>query len=153
VLGGVAAVGSSVAAFAGGTEIGALVGAAAQMGETLIPGDTVVGADDASCYPPVAGDDPAALAASTAAAMASSIGDAFGAGGGIAGAAIGTASAVAGTVIADVMDAARSAPTIYFMANIDAYVSRYDKTTHFTLRNTVRSSAAAFRDYDPDRPM
>lgn len=31
--------------------------------ESLVPGDTVIFADDASFYPPIAGDDPAALAA------------------------------------------------------------------------------------------
>jgi uncharacterized protein involved in type VI secretion and phage assembly len=123
------------------------------MGETLIPGDTVVGADDAACYPPVGGDDPAALAASTAAAMAPAIGDVLGAGGGIAGAAIGAASAIAGTVIADVTEGSRSVPSLHFMSNQAASVTLEDKVTRFTLRNKVRSSAATFRDYDHDRPM
>jgi uncharacterized protein involved in type VI secretion and phage assembly len=152
-VGAAAAVGSSVAGFVAGSAVGSLVGEAAQMAEALIPGDTVVGADDAACYPPVAGDDPAALAAATAAAMAPAIGDALGAGGGVAGAAIGAASAVAGTVIADVTEGARSLPTLHFMGNEAAKVTLYDKVTKFALRNRVRSSAATFRSFDPDRPM
>ncbi len=160
-VGVAAAVGSSVAGFVGGSAVGGLVGAAAQMAETLIPGDTVVGADDAPCYPPVGGDDAGALAASTAAALAPAVadvvgdalGDSLGVGGGIAGAAIGAASAVAGTIIADVTEGGRSAPVLHFMANTNATVTVYDKVTRFTLRNTVRSTGGAFRDYDPDRPM
>jgi type VI secretion system secreted protein VgrG len=149
-VGAVGAVGSSVVGFVAGAGVGSLVGAAVQMAETLVPGDTVVGADAAS-YPPVAGDDPAALAASTAAAMAPAIGDALGLGGGIAGAAIGAASAIAGAVIDDLTEGA--AHVLHFMTNDAARVSTYDKITRFALRNTVRSSAAAFRDYDPDRPL
>jgi type VI secretion system secreted protein VgrG len=151
-VGAAAAVGGSVVGFVAGQGAGALVGAAAEMGETLIPGDTVVGADDAACWPPVAGDDPAALAASTAAAMAPAVGDALGLGDGVAGAAIGAASAVAGAVVAAVTESDRAAPVMHAMANVDARVSTYDKITHFTLRNTVRTSAAAYRAYDPDRP-
>jgi hypothetical protein len=150
-VGAAGAMGTSVVGFVAGQSAGALAGAAAQMTETLIPGDSVVGADDAACYPAVAGDDPAALAASTAAAMAPAVGDVLGVGGGVGGAAISTASAVAGTVIADAT--AGAAPVMRFMANTAAHVSTYDKITRFSLRNTVRSSAAAFRDFDPDRPM
>jgi uncharacterized protein involved in type VI secretion and phage assembly len=166
-VGAAAAVGSSLGGMIGGSAVGGLIGAAAQMAETLIPGDTVVGADDAVCYPPVGGDDPAALAASTAAAMAPAVGDVIGDAlggsgsgggplggvGGIAGAALGAASAVAGTVIADLTEGAGSVPTLHFMGNEEAGVSLHDKVTRFTLRNTVRSSGGAFRDYDPDRPM
>jgi Rhs element Vgr protein len=83
--------------------------------------------------------------------MAPAVGDVLGVGGGVGGAAISTASAVAGTVIADAT--AGAAPVMRFMANTAAHVSTYDKITRFSLRNTVRSSAAAFRDFDPDRPM
>jgi type VI secretion system secreted protein VgrG len=156
-VGVAASVGSSVAGFVGGSAIGGLLGAAAQMAETLIPGDTVVGADDAPCYPPVGGDDAGALAASTAAAMAPAIGDvvggALGVSGGIGGTALGAASAVAGTVSADLTEGARAVPALHFMANEAANVTTYDKVTRFTLRNSVRSTGAAFRDYDPDRPM
>ncbi|MFT3765203.1 MAG: type VI secretion system tip protein TssI/VgrG [Minicystis sp.] len=130
----------------------ALIGAGVSMAETLIPGDTFIGADDASCYPPLDGDDAAALAASTAAALAPAIGDVLGVGG-VSGAAIGTASALAGTVIAEVTSAAGDIPVLHFLANEESPVSTHDKVTHFTLRNTVRSTAAVFRDYDPDRPM
>jgi type VI secretion system secreted protein VgrG len=143
----------AVASFAGGSAAFRLVGAAAQMGETLVPGDTVIGADDAVYYPAVGGDDPAALAASTAAALAPVVGDLVGAGGGLAGAAVGATAALASTVFAEVSDEAASVPALHFMGNEAANVARHDKVTRFSLRNTVRSSAAAFRSYDPDRPM
>jgi hypothetical protein len=138
-LGAVASVGEAV---------GGLVGSAVSMAETLIPGDTVVCADDAACYPPVAGDDAAVLAASTAAALAPAIGDALG--DGLAGAAIGAASAVA--VIAEATEGGKSAPALRFLKNEEAKVTTYDKVRRFELHNTVRSSAAAFREFDPDRP-
>jgi type VI secretion system secreted protein VgrG len=152
-LGAAGAVGGAAVSAFVGQSAGSLVGAAMSMAETLIPGDTVIGADDAACYPPVGGDDPAALAAATAAALAPAVGDALGLGGGLAGAAIGAASAVAGTVIADLTDGARQAPALTFLENEEARVTTQDKVLRFTLHNTVRSSAAAFRDYDPNRPM
>jgi uncharacterized protein involved in type VI secretion and phage assembly len=151
-LGAVASVGESVVGEFAGQAVGGLVGSAVSMAETLIPGDTVMCADDAACYAPVAGDDPAALAASTAAALAPAVGDALGAGDGIAGAAIGAASAVAGTVIAEATEGGKSAPVLRFLENEDAKVTAYDKVRSFVLENTVRSSAAAFREFDPDRP-
>jgi type VI secretion system secreted protein VgrG len=151
-LGAAAAAGSSVIGAVAGQAVGSLAGSAASMAETLIPGDTFIGADDAACYPPLRGDDAAALAASTAAALAPAIGDVLGAGDGIAGAAIGAASAVAGTVIATA-EGARSVPVLRFLDNQEAAVTKRDKVTRFILRNTVRSSAAAFREYDPDKPM
>jgi uncharacterized protein involved in type VI secretion and phage assembly len=152
-IGAAASVGESVVGDLAGQDVGGLVGSAVSMAETLIPGDTVVCADDAACYPPVAGDDPTALAASTAAALAPAVGDALGAGDGLAGAAIGAASAVAGTIIAEATEGGKSAPLLRFLKNEEAKVTIYDKVLRFLLRNTVRSSAAAFRDYDPDRPM
>lgn len=112
---------------------GSLVGSVASMAETLIPGDTFIGADDAACYPPLRGDDASALAVSTAAAM-------------------GAASGVAGTGSADVTEKG-AAPALRFLENEDAAVTKRDKVTRFELHNTVRSSAATFRDYDPDKPM
>jgi uncharacterized protein involved in type VI secretion and phage assembly len=153
VVGAAAAAGSSVLDAVAGPALGSLVGSAASLAETLIPGDTVICADDASCYPPLRGDDAGALAASTAAALAPAIGDVLGAGGGIAGAVVGSASAIAGTVIADLAEGGRASPVLRFLANEQAAVAKHDKVTRFILHNTVRSSAAAFRDYDPDRPM
>jgi type VI secretion system secreted protein VgrG len=60
------AAGSSVIGAVAGQAVGSLVGAAASMAESPIPGDTFVGADDAACYPPLRGDDGAPLAAFTA---------------------------------------------------------------------------------------
>jgi uncharacterized protein involved in type VI secretion and phage assembly len=151
-IGVAASVGGSLIGDIAGQGVGGLVGSAVSMAETLIPGDTVVCADDAVCYPPVAGDDAAALAASTAAALAPAVGDALGAGDGLAGAAIGAASAVAGTVIADLTEGDKHAPVLRFLKNQEAKVTTYDKATRFLLHNTVRSSAAAFREFDPDRP-
>ncbi|MFT3770161.1 MAG: type VI secretion system tip protein TssI/VgrG [Minicystis sp.] len=152
-IGAAVAAGSTVLDAVGASAVGSLVGQAASLAETLIPGDTVICADDASCYPPMNGDDAAALAASTAAALAPTVGDLLGAGDGIAGAAVGTASAVASTVIAAATEGSREVPVLHFLANEDARVSVLDKVTRFTLRNTVRSTGAVFRDYDPDRPM
>ncbi len=152
-VGAAAAAGSAVLDAVAGQAVGSLVGSVASMAETLIPGDTVICADDAACYPPLRGDDGAALAASTAAALAPAIGDVLGAGDGIAGAVIGGASAMAGTLIAGLTEGARPVPVLRFLANEEAAVSKHDKLTRFSLRNTVRSSAAAFRSYDPDRPM
>ncbi len=50
-------------------------------------------------------------------------------------------------------EGAGSVPVVHFLSNDEAAVTRSDKVTRFSLRNTVRSSAAVFRDYDPDRPM
>ncbi len=152
-VGVAAAGGSAVLGAVGGQALGSLAGSVVSMAEPLIPGDTVICADDAACYPPLRGDDAAALAASTAAAMAPAIGDLVGGGGGIAGAVVGGASATAGTIIADVTEGAGSVPVLHFLSNDDAAVERLDKVTRFSLRNAVRSSAAMFRDYDPDRPM
>ena len=48
---------------------------------------------------------------------------------------------------------ARPVPVLHFLANEAASVTLHDKIGSFALRNTVRSSGGAFRDYDPDRPM
>ncbi len=149
----VAGAGSSLLGAVGGQAVGSLVGAAASMAEPLIPGDTFIGADDAVCYPPLRGDDAAALAASTAVALAPAIGDVLGAGNGIAGSAIGAASAIAGTVVADLTEGAGAVPVLHFLFNEESAIQKQDKLTRFSLLNTVRSSGAAFRDYDPDRPM
>lgn len=151
-VGAAASAGSAIAGAALGSDVGALVGSAASLAETLIPGDTLICADDATCYPAMNGDDPAALAASTAAALAPALGDALGVGGGVAGAAIGAASAVVSAVITGATTGAGDVPVLRFLANEDAYVAKSDKVTRFTVHNAVRSSAATFRDFDPDRP-
>src|SRR6185312_13952048 len=89
----------------------------------------------------------------TAAALAPAIGAALGATDGVAGAVLGGASAIAGTVIADLTDAMRDAPVLHMLSSHEANISIADKITRFTLKNSVRSSAATFRDYDPLRPM
>ncbi|HEY4120582.1 MAG TPA: type VI secretion system tip protein TssI/VgrG [Byssovorax sp.] len=151
VVAAAGAVGSSIATSIGGSAVGAVVSDAASMAEPLVPGDTLIGADDASCYPSLGGDDAAALAASTAAALAPAVGDALGVGGGVTGAAIGAASAVAGAAIAGATGG--GGPVIHLLQSDEANVDQQDKVTRFSVRNSVRSSAATFRDYDPDRPM
>ena len=146
----IGAVGESVVGSIAGSAVGGLVGAAAETATALIPGDTVICADDALFYPPLRGDDAAALAASTATAMASAIGDVLGAGSGIAGKAIGTAGALAGMAIGEAT--AGAAPVVRFLANTDANVTTGDKVTAFTLQNKLKSSAAMFRGYDPEKP-
>ncbi|MCC6527271.1 MAG: type VI secretion system tip protein VgrG [Polyangiaceae bacterium] len=148
-----AAAGSAALDLAGGSGAGSLLGAARGAAEPLVPGDTVIGADDAAFYPPLRGDDAAALAASTAAALAPGLGGAAGAAmGGMAGAALGTAAAVAGSVLAAVTGGGE-APVLRFLQHDEAAVERHDKVTRFALQNTVRPTAAAFRDYDPERPL
>ncbi len=145
-VGAAAAVGGAVLG-ALGESAGAAIGSLASLIQAVVPGDTVVCSDDASCYPPVAGDDPASLAASTAAALAPAIGD------GDVAAAVGAASAIAGSAIAAAVDAARGLPVLRFLGSDEAPGSRYDKLTRFSPRNSVRPSGAVYRDYDPDRPM
>jgi type VI secretion system secreted protein VgrG len=152
-IGAATAAGSAVLGAVAGSAAGSMMAEASSLAGTLIPGDTVICADDAICYPPMNGDDGAALAASTAAALAPVVGSALGAGNGAASTALGTASAVAGTVIAAAVQGSGAVPVLHFLASEELRVSALDKVTHFTLRNTVRSSAAVFRDYDPDRPM
>jgi len=120
--------------------------AAALMAETLVPGDTFVGADDSAAYPGIGADDAAALAASTAAFLAASI---AGEVSDLAGAAAGLGSAVASSVIAA---AEGSALTLHCMANDGSAVATYDKVVDFTLRNRVRPKRGTFRDYDPAKP-
>jgi len=42
---------------------------------------------------------------------------------------------------------------LHFLSREVAAVQQRDKVTRFSLLNTVRSSAAVFRDYEPDRPL
>jgi type VI secretion system secreted protein VgrG len=154
-VGAAAAVGGQVlGAVAGpmGSAAASLVGAAVDTATPLVGGDTVICADDAVSYPPVGGDDAAALAAATAAALAPAAADALGIGG-TAGAVIGGASAIAGTVIADATSALRDAPVHKYRGFEGASVGALDTVTQFTLQNRVKSSAAMFRDYDPERPL
>jgi type VI secretion system secreted protein VgrG len=152
-LGAAAAAGGAALDALGASGLGSLVGGAASLAATLIPGDTIICADDATCYPPVGGDDAAGLAASTAAALAAAVGGLLGAADGVAGAALGGASAIAGAVIADVTTGLRDAPVLHFLTTETSNVSTVDKVTRFALENSVRSSAATFRDYDPLRPL
>lgn len=146
-----AQIGGAAVGMAAGSAAGGLAGSAIQMAETLVPGDTLVCADDALCYPPVAGDDAATLAASTVASLSASAADLV-SGSSIAGAAIaGAVSAVAGSVIAAL--GSSGALGVTFMPNEHAATSSYDKVTRFGLRNSVRSAGGTFRDYDPDRPL
>jgi type VI secretion system secreted protein VgrG len=105
----------------------------------LVPGDTVVCADDATFYPPIGGDDPGDVLAAGAAALIPDV-----AGGGAV-----VAAAVEAVVLAA---AARPAPTLYYLAMIDTATPDADKITPFAVRGSVRSNRAVFRDYDPERP-
>ncbi|MBK8940823.1 MAG: type VI secretion system tip protein VgrG [Polyangiaceae bacterium] len=145
-----ASVASGLAGFAAGSTTGGLVGAALQTAETLVPGDSVVCADEALCYPPVAGDDAAALAASTAAAMASTAASALGASPEVSPIVDG-ASALTGAALA--AGTQGGAMPMHYAVNLDSPASSYDKVFHFGLRNSVRPAGAAFRDYDPERPL
>lgn len=146
-----AQVGAAAVGFGLGAQAGGLAGSAIQMAETLIPGDTIVCADDALCYPPVAGDDPAALAASTVASLSASTVSAIAGDSGGASAAAGTASAAATAVLAAA--GGGGALPMHYMANQVSAVTTYDKITSFTLQNSVRPKGAMLRDYDPERPL
>jgi type VI secretion system secreted protein VgrG len=129
-----AQVGGAAVGMAAGSAAGGLAGSAISMAETLVPGDTIVCADDALCYPSVAGDDPAMLAASTVASLSASAADLV-SGASLAGAAIaGAVSAVAGSVIAAL--GASGTLGVTFMPNEQSATSTYDKVTRFGLRNT-----------------
>jgi type VI secretion system secreted protein VgrG len=129
----------------------------------VIPGDTVVCADDALWYPPMGGDDPAALAASTAAALAPSpemlsaeLGAGAGSASGVSSAAsavAGAATSVTGPALAGLSSATGEPPELRFRGLEGSGVGALGTLTRFVLRNTVRPSGAAFRDYDPGRPM
>ncbi|MFO0615669.1 MAG: type VI secretion system tip protein TssI/VgrG [Polyangiaceae bacterium] len=142
-----ATVGEVVGAVAGAAGASGLVPSAlsaAAAVPTFIPGDTLVCADDAAAYAPIGPDDPVALAAASAASAALGVATSLA---GPAGSLVGSAvSAVAGALGA-------GAPLLRvgaFAAEAGAYEPR---VARFTLENTVRSSAATFRDYDPDRPL
>lgn len=45
------------------------------------------------------------------------------------------------------------APSLFFLAMQRTTTTHADKVTRFSPRTTVRSEAAVFRDYDPERPM
>jgi type VI secretion system secreted protein VgrG len=155
VVGVAGAAAGSVVGSVAGSAVGSVVESAASAASPLIPGDTVICADDAAFYPPIGPDDPAALAAATAAAMASEVGEAIGGAVGgmdpIAGAALGGAAAVAGSVIAGVTS--DPAPSLHFLEMENTATSLLDKVTRFDLRTTVRANKAAYRDFDPERPM
>lgn len=107
----------------------------------LVPADTVICADDPTCYPAMNGDDEIALAASTAVALAPGANEA------------GRAGGAGGAIASETGEAARDVPVLRFFDQEVSRTSFFDKVLRFRLRNTMRSSSAVFRDYDPERPM
>ncbi|MFO0555898.1 MAG: type VI secretion system tip protein TssI/VgrG [Polyangiaceae bacterium] len=148
VLTASAAVGAvSAGAAALGVSVPGVSGPVADMASPLIPGDSIVGADDALCYPNVAGDDQAALAASTLIAMgggaAEMLGDTAGALGGLV---AGAATMLASQLVQS------AAPTVPFDSGNLGDFATHERIVSFRIRNAVRSTGAVFRDYDPERP-
>jgi type VI secretion system secreted protein VgrG len=141
---------SAVSSFAG-SAAGSLVSSAASAVTPLIPGDTVICADDASFYPSLGADDAAALEAATLAGDAAEVGAVVGGLGAVGDAALGAAGAVAGDVIAAATSSA--ARSLYYLDHLGGSVKRADRVTKFVLRTSVRANMATFRDYDPDRPQ
>jgi type VI secretion system secreted protein VgrG len=150
----VGAAGTAAGAVVGsvaGSAAGALVSDIASSASPIIPGDTVICADDASWYPAIGGDDAAELLAASAAAMAPEAVQAFGGGGEIGGAVAGFGAAAAGAVIASAT--AKAAPALYYVPMLATAHGHYDKVSRFSLCNSVRSNASNFREFDPERPM
>lgn len=48
---------------------------------------------------------------------------------------------------------AGAAPPLHFVSVGGTHASRLDRVLRFELRTSVRATAAAFRDYDPERPL
>ncbi|MFO0551657.1 MAG: type VI secretion system tip protein TssI/VgrG [Polyangiaceae bacterium] len=117
-------------------------------GLVAVPGDTLVCADDSVCYPALGYDDPAALAAATAASLALGAAEVAGLPG------AGVASAVAGAAATAIIGALEgSAPTLQYAPYEAGHAVHREKVARFVLRNSVRSSGAMFRDYDPEKPL
>ncbi len=131
-----------------GSAAGAIAGSVASAAAPVIPGDTVICGDDAAFYPPIGGDDPAALLTASAASFLPQAGAVLGDG---VGAVLGAATGAGVAAIAAF--SASPAPTLYYLSLQGTEASPIDKITRFALSNTVRSEHAHFRDYDPERPM
>ena len=137
-----------------GSALGSVVSDVASAAQPLIPGDTVIGCDDATFYPSLGPDDAGALAVEGAAALvpeaAQAVGSALGGLGGAASSVVGAASAVAGAVVGAL--AGSSAPTLYYVRGLNTTRSHQDRVMRFSLRNTVESNSANVRYFDETRP-
>jgi type VI secretion system secreted protein VgrG len=115
----------------------------------ILPGDTLICGDDASFYPPIGVDDPAALAASTTVVLGGAAVGSVGVGVSVSGDA--GATVTAGSVIGTL--ASRPAPPLEFLLQEGTMTSHGDKITRFEFGTSTRATAAEFRDYDPARPL
>jgi uncharacterized protein involved in type VI secretion and phage assembly len=154
VLGAVAAgVGSALGGAMGGV-VGGLASSVASAAQPVLPGHTVVLADDAGFYPGIGGNDSAGLAATTASAIVSDVaGAAAGMAGlgGVAGDVVGAVAGAAASIAGNLLQT--SAPPLYFVSILGTTLSLLDKITHFAIERRVRADVASFRDYDPARPL
>jgi type VI secretion system secreted protein VgrG len=147
--GAAATVASDAIGAVAGAAAGAFAGGIAAEALPVIPGDTVVCGDDAAFYPILGGDDAAELMAAGLAALAPEAANLIG--GEVAGTVAGFAGAAAGAAIAAAT--AKSAPPLRYASSLEMAHSHVDRISAFGLRTSVRSNAANFREYDPERPM
>jgi uncharacterized protein involved in type VI secretion and phage assembly len=147
--GAVGAVASDAIGAVAGSAAGALAGELSANALPLIPGDTVICGDDAAWYPAIGGDDAAELAAAGTAALVPEAAGMIG--GEVASTVAGFAGAAAGAAIAAA--AAKSAPPLRYVSALETAHSHADRITAFGYATSVRSNAANFREYDPERPM
>jgi uncharacterized protein involved in type VI secretion and phage assembly len=156
VAGGVGSIGASIARDVAGAAVGSMISSGASAMSPVIPGDTIIGGDDAVFYAPIGADDVARLAATTAATLLPEAAGSIAAGvGGMppAGeAALGQVSAGAGTIIGAIA-AEAATPLRYLPVVGEATPLHPDQVSAFTWRTGVAPTGAVFRDYDPERPL
>lgn len=154
VAGMVGRIGAGAASALGGGDVAGALGSIASTVSPLLPGDTVICADDAVFYPPLGTDDEAYLLASTAIGALPEVADAIGdlAGGTPAGVNQAT-SAMAGAA-GSLLGAfgSRAAPPLHYLRETGPSASHMNRITELELRTAVRPTYAVVRDYDPQRP-
>ncbi|MFO0614820.1 MAG: type VI secretion system tip protein TssI/VgrG [Polyangiaceae bacterium] len=151
---GVASAVGSLPGASAAADVAASIGSVASAVSPLIPGDTLICADDAAFYPPIGTDDAALLLATTALAVAPEVIDAVGdvAGGTPAAVhqATSAAAGAAGTLVGALTK--QPAPPLRYARLLETSSSHMHRITDFELRTAVRPTSGVVRDYDPARP-
>lgn len=115
-----------------GGPAGGVIGAAASgVLAKIFSGETMVFRDDAGGYAPI--DDGNLL--------------------GTAAEALGTPTSASASVGGASLSVELASPTLYYLAIQGANTAAFDKVTRFQLTQRVRTNAATYREYDPERPM
>lgn len=122
------------------TALSTSVGALAAAHGPLVPGDSIICSDDAIFYPAMGGAPEDLFAALSAVTSVFSGTDA-----------VGTAAGAVSRVAARLSE--KTAPTLHFLEIEGGTERMTDKITRFDLQNSLRSTAANFREYDPERPL